>query len=328
MFEKSTSRLISHGITYLTQKHAIVLCALVQSIHDTVNGAAATLEDDFLLQKQRAQQSDWKQKKALLENNLYFLRTTHIGEGERSVGGIPCGLLEAIVIGLRNHAIADRNRLIQLKGLASTKEAFVVLRRAMDSFYSCVGALVDIGEIMLRRLPSNPRTRILGGLLVRALTEAFLEPEFHSLNLNVSVGYLKNSHQGLGDTSLISPTRYADSIMFATKHHVQSQQLERGRTRRTDGEELSMKQILEKVNSLLLGRPEHDVQDVVRSLFVLDLVDIRVSGCGYGDFLVWCGIPVHALDPAVFHHYENYPVREGDEMEEAAPGWTVDDVSS
>jgi hypothetical protein len=61
------------------------------------------------------------------------------------------------------------------------------------------------------------------------------------------------------------------------------------------------------------------------------MVDIRSSGCGYGDFLTWCRLPVDAYEPLLFYHYFNYPAAEddedeGEEHEERAYFWEQDEV--
>lgn len=43
-----------------------------------------------------------------------------------------------------------------------------------------------------------------------------------------------------------------------------------------------------------------DVRDVVRGLFVRGMVDIRMTGLGHGDFLVWAGYEIDPFDPALF----------------------------
>jgi hypothetical protein len=44
-------------------------------------------------------------------------------------------------------------------------------------------------------------------------------------------------------------------------------------------------------------RPKQDVLDAVRGLFLRNLVDVRVSAVGYGDFLVLCDYEITPLDP-------------------------------
>ena len=54
------------------------------------------------------------------------------------------------------------------------------------------------------------------------------------------------------------------------------------------------------VQQICGGRPPDEVRQVVRALFVRDLVDMRQSGCGYTDFLIWTRFDVTPLDPCTF----------------------------
>jgi hypothetical protein len=82
-----------------------------------------------------------------------------------------------------------------------------------------------------------------------------------------------------------------------------------------------------------MARPHNDIRDAVRGLFVRNMVDVRFSGVGYGDFMLWCRFELTPLDPVVFWKYCMFPLEElpsDDEEEEdddaESVDWDVDEV--
>ena len=58
--------------------------------------------------------------------------------------------------------------------------------------------------------------------------------------------------------------------------------------------------LIDAIKWSCLGRPHEDIRDVVRGLFVRDMVAVRTAGCGYSDFLLWCRFDCTPLDPVMF----------------------------
>ena len=104
---------------------------------------------------------------------------------------------------------------------------------------------------------------------------------------------------------LIHPFRYSASITDATQCFLRRQKLQQ-EVQAIDktSHYCHLQKIATKVTKEV---PIQDVVDLVRSLFVRDLVDVRQCGCGYGDFLVWCGLETLPLDPLLFSAPCNYP---------------------
>jgi len=97
---------------------------------------------------------------------------------------------------------------------------------------------------------------------------------------------------------ICSSTRFADSITNASEL---SRRLSL-RTSLDDSVEItSPREFLNKaIERICLGRPPDLIKEVVKGLFAKGLVDIRLAGCGYGDFVAWCRIDCSPLDPLLF----------------------------
>jgi hypothetical protein len=91
--------------------------------------------------------------------------------------------------------------------------------------------------------------------------------------------------------------------------------------------------LMNAVAIALEARPHNDIKDAVRGLFIQNMVDVRFSGIGYGDFMLWCRFEVTPLDPVMFWKYCMFPLEElpsDDEEEEdddaESVDWDVDEV--
>lgn len=221
----------------------------------------------------------------------------------------------ALVDGLGWHAAKDRTRLKKLaewsQAAGDTTYLKQLLYKTNDSYQNCVRALVFIGEHTIRRLPPNTRTAQVGGAIVRALVLASVD---HDPSKLTGTGYIGESIADSEGKCLISPTRYADFVTNAAEN-----------VRKISTNDFSSPlpdaTVANFAQHVFETAPHQDVQDVVRGLFLRGLVDTKVSGFGYGDHLVWCGLPITPLDPLLFDHCSQYP----DFQHEGV--WVVDEVS-
>ena len=284
----------------MTQQHASVICAFVLRELDHMVGAP-----DLDRQNVKGEGDVSSRYKGYLKQNLFLLNNTDY-DNQRTTGGqenwsrpfentagrqIRINLLVSIINGLKRHAIFDRQQLDKLVQGSSDGQQDLITR-SLTSFNTCVDAIVDIGERMLLKLPTNAQTCILGGMVVRALLEVHLESD-DVVNFGGDQLYVAEN-ESARLLSMIEPLRYANAISNAsTVYHLKTS------------------------TSRLIGRPSQTVQELVKALFVRDLVDLRISGFGYGDFLVWFGLPLYP-SPLLFDYRSNFP--------QSSEVWAKDEV--
>lgn len=296
-FLASLSTLIGYGIENMSEQHASTICAFFMRELD-INDA-----NPF---DNGSRQS--RQLKAYLKQNLHFLNSDgheRDDDDDPSTTITRVHLLSAILSGVRLHAKSDRMRLDSLSqdmdGGTNAHAAII-----SQSFHTCVNILVDIGERILLRLPSNFCTRQLGGLVVRGLLEAYGGRQIDTKDSFACYLYHSNTDSEL--RSVIDPLRYANAIANARSHP-----LINSRSPATNGKE-----------HLIGFQPPRDVQDLVKGLFRRDLVDLNISGCGYGDFLCWCHLPIQP-EPLLFDYVSNFPLEDEDEEPPQQYEWIQDE---
>jgi hypothetical protein len=129
-------------------------------------------------------------------------------------------------------------------------------------------------------------------MIVRGLVESFIGSDsVHAAPLS----YL--GQQNVRLRSLIDPRRYADAVSNSSNHPLLD-------PNRQDSDINTMGTC--SIDSLIGIQPPAQVVDTVKALFTADLVDLQVSGCGYGDFLIWCRLPV-SPEPILFDYISNFP---------------------
>lgn len=170
---------------------------------------------------------------------------------------------------------------------------FDVLRKTIVSYNNCIRALVAIGEHTIRRLPPNTRTAELGGTIVRSLVLASIDSDPFKVE---SSGYIGKGIIGSEGKNLICFTRLADAILNANE------------VLRTPPRAITASNSIEVIaKSILESVLPQDAQDVVRGLFIRDMVDLDTARFGYSDYLVWCGLPITPMDPLLYDHAIHYP---------------------
>ncbi|KAL3827603.1 hypothetical protein ACHAXA_002100 [Cyclostephanos tholiformis] len=318
------STLISEGIQYISPRHANVICAFVMLELNCANSCAGPVDD--------VTGGERLSGKAYLKRNLYFLNNAEhdIGTVRSAEEGLPqdtapfnTNLLLTIVSAIRQHALCDRMRLAKLVDEMNNPDATchvtqgdtsIRLSRCLDSFLLCVKIMVDIGERIAVQLPCNIHGRQLGGMLIRGLLESYIGSDSYSLKASKPLSYIARD-QDPHLKSLIDPCRYAEAVAKSSIHPLL---------------DLSRNQVSSSASGCsiehLIGiQPPTPVIDTVKALFTADLVDLQVSGCGYGDFLIWCHLPI-SPEPLLFDYVSNFPnlshLGEGESRNEA---WVVDE---
>lgn len=294
-FLGSLSTCIAHGIQYMTRQHASIICAFVLREIDQLVGAFMADIDKTIPGGKSSDNVDLKKTdnasyKGLLKANLFMLNSEGEEYNKNPCRQLRVNLLVALVNGLKRHALLNKKFLEKHPRGSDEKNQTLGKQQSLDSFRICVEAIVDIGERILLKLPTNNCSSLLGGFVIRALLEVHLESDVMD-SIDEDQLYL-GRHPRL--RSLIDPMRYADAVSNSwTNPH-----LDTCMKRKSNGSDMMLD---------IISKPSKDVQDAVRGLFIRDLVDLRISGFGYGDFIVWFGIPVCPSEIDLFMYYRNFP---------------------
>jgi hypothetical protein len=206
---------------------------------------------------------------------------------------------------LAKHNIVHYFRHLYSSQLSRETHINVDMERIRKSYENCLKCLLYIGETFLLRLLPSDGVCEAGGYLVKALV-TLLNSEYFPFTAYSSNEYLGSiSTEGRKFPSVISVTRYSDMITLASKvperRLKETQQL----LLCTDLDVLTQDST---VKTIFLSPVSKEISTVVRGLFLRQLVDLNVSCCGYGDFLVWCQQPISCHDKLLFSYECNYPM--------------------
>lgn len=285
--------LLFEGLTFLSSNHSVALVGFIHYVYHREFGHLAA---------DSASENATEKRKLLLKRNIVAQRNENDLDDESDVESakrVPTRLIYTIVKALKKLSEQLASPLLE-RERCSLNRALAAHR--LDSMINCTRCLVAIGEASLIFLPSSDRFDKIANVIASALGETCASRHF----LNQPDWQLKTQYTGLrsskltvSENRLASPFRFADCI---------------------DGKSL-IDNVNEKIqDSLFLsidrffgGNCHPDIKDVVRGLFVKQVVDVREVGFGYGDFLVWCGYEV-IPDPVLYselsafpakHHYES-----------------------
>jgi hypothetical protein len=331
LFIQRLPLVLAFGITNITREHATAIAGFVR----------ATYFREFGYVLDDPESSDVKQKgKSLMKRNLLSLRAEDdevaFGRtGDKS--SVPVDLVQGITMALGIRAAVDRRRLVSYRGDDSDSISNnPLIAETLDSYYNCLSALVDIGEASVLILPCNTRFFRQASCLVKSFCRALVETGANFLNDELmetaefseqNTGYLAHGQKELFESRLSTPLRFTTGISEATDKF---QSLPKATVTHTNSHD----QLMNAVDIALKARPPNDIRDAVRGLFVRNLVDVRFSGVGYGDFMLWCRFEVTPLDPVLFWKYCMYPLEEldsddeedDDEEDSESVDWDVDEV--
>ena len=274
-----------------------------------------------------------------MKQNIFFLNNAEsAAQIGHAAGGLPhdgmghqlnVNLLLTILSAVRQHAVSDKMRLAVLSNTMvspnTTSEKEQVndhvskqISKVLSSFRSCVHIMIDVGERILFRLPNSSHSRQLGGMVVRGLVESYIDHNDISSISDTPLSYLaRESDSDSILRSLIDPLRYADAVANAMSNPFVAPNC---------SSDSNMSH--EPSEKLIEVQPPEDVQDIVKALFMRDLVDLHISGCGYGDFLSWCHLPI-SPEPLLFDYISNFPSYLNGEDDGGPQNnyWTIDEVS-
>jgi hypothetical protein len=266
---------IGLGITIMTEEHAVTIASFVRSRYLDEFG-------HLLVEFQPLE----KQRRARLKRVVAALRT------EDRPSSLHIQLVEILLRALGTRANLERRRCreaIKRVGVSSD-----TLGTFLSSYWNCIRTLVDLGDATVEMLPDNEPYFTLASEAVKNTGYGFMDcasPPPNRVNdlehIEEGSSYLLAEHPGMFP-SLISPTRYIDRVLQKPMQVLSFAR--HGEATQIDSESIS--------DILDLERPDK-VLNTIRSLFVRDMVDVRLSRMGYGDFVVWCGFPLNMDDPIV-----------------------------
>jgi hypothetical protein len=174
--------------------------------------------------------------------------------------------------------------------------------RCLESYQNIVRTLVNIANSVIQILPEGERYYAIASELVLALCRCMRKEEyFVSFKSGMDeyrdyevFGYITTDRDGEGGVERLDPLRYTEGIVNSTAIMMKKKLHRRQYKLQPRG---SMGFMRDDFNEIFHRRPKQDVLDAVRGLFLRNLVDIRVSAVGYGDFLVLCDYEITPLDP-------------------------------
>jgi len=285
-FIKTLSKVLCWGIRTFTEQHALILCSFFRFLLDSTGWKE--VEDLELL-------IGWN------DDNYTMAKDT------------PFDLIRAILDGLSRLNYQYRCRVKNLLRIKYANEVVNVnvnddLCAVVKSHIHCTRTLVSIGEMVLKSCKATPVTESIGSILVTALTLSSIFP------LNDGYWYLENDIEGTyigsmngSGRSLIDVTRYSDCVTRASYLKEERIRL----FKRQFGIHEKYKVQDDAIVTYLFLTPLVSVQNVVRGLYMRQLVESNEAGCGYGDFVVWSGGTITPFEPLLFEHNMNYPNKTG-----------------
>ena len=271
----------------------------------------ATFLQEFptLLPNDQSEESVIGKRKKLLVRAVVARQAEEFGERDvrntEGKGQIPIRFVETLIRSLGARGFLER--VFQFDHLDTTvgndpPERKVLFRKGLESYENIVRTLVNIAHSVIQILPEGERYYGIASEVVLSLCRCMRKEEhFESFLGGIdkysayqTVGYISMEEHGKGGTERLLPLRYAECITNSTLNMMEKR-LHRlqNKLQPQDSMEFTRYAFLE----IFHGRPKQDVLDAVRGLFLRNLVDIRVSAVGYGDFLVLCDYEITPLDP-------------------------------
>ena len=209
----------------------------------------------------------------------------------------------------------------QVHSLRSGESEIQSSGQLLQSIYHGIQILVEIGWAVIEFCPDQERFYPLASQIVYGLARVYcnirIEAQLKDNRWNEDDeseededddlrDYLAaTSEGGLISQRITEPFRFADCVTEATQRYQQSH-----------GDWTRSGTVSDAIVNLLNGPPPSEVVDVIRGLFLRELVDKRESGLGYGDFLLWSRSEVTPLDATLYWHDCAYPSSDEEESDE------------
>ena len=219
-------------------------------------------------------------------------------------GKIPIRFIETLIrsLGCRGHV--ERVNLFDHLDTSTADDKAdrpVYFRQCLESYENFVRSLVNIANSVIQILPEGERYYGIASELVLALCRCMRKEEYFVSFIGgideyqhyTTYGYISTDRDGDGGAERLDPLRYVEGITNSTATLMEKR---KHRRQHNIKPKESMGFMRDEFVEVFNHRPKQDVLDAVRGLFLRNLVDIRVSAVGYGDFLVLCDYEVTPLD--------------------------------
>jgi hypothetical protein len=299
-YSQLCSHVFSDGLTTFTHEHGLCLSVFVrntflrqfQSLVPELNkNSVADKSKSLLVRAVVSRQAD--------DDEAFSSCRECRGD---IAGRIPVEFIATMIRSLGSRGIIERNLQSKLLDDIDNPRKVDTFRQSVNSYHNTVWTLVSIANSTVQLLPESERFYGIASLLVQSLCRCLCKKEY-------SNAWDQGAHQytamvwGQFDVPsslrLISPLRYANCITTSTA--VMLEQRAHRNTLRLEAEVMGpIHSIHQEFLVFFEQQPRLNVLEAVRGLFLRNLVDVRISCLGYGDFLVWCQYDISPLDPVLF----------------------------
>lgn len=267
---------IGLGISVITEEHAITLVSFVRSRYLDEFG-------HLLVESEQLE----KQRRTRLKRVIAALRT------EDGPSNLHIQFVEILLRSLGTRASLERKRCREAINRGTVSDE--ILGTFLSSYWNSVRALVDIGDATVEMIPDSEPYFTLASEAVKNIAYGFMERVLPPANRvhdmeyhDEGSTYLMPAHNDLYP-NVISPCRYLHHLLQKQEPHLFT-----GSHKQHGGIDS------QTASAILDSERPGEVLKTVRSLFVRDMVDIRLSRMGYGDFVVWCEFELNMDDPIMF----------------------------
>lgn len=275
--------LLGLGITFITEDHVYCILGFLKNVY--LRGFGSLTSKD------------------IKNNASVHLKRAIAAEGrtESFNSRIPIFLITIIIRSMGARASIELKRLeIFREELDNELVNMELCVQSLRSYMNCLRLLIHIGEITVQLLPENERFYPIASEIVKSLYYAVTVVEqvdeifSDDLPSSESFPYLGSSSRHFHQR-LCSSQRFSDQIENATEYNTKLLKKPKLPSNSSIQQKLTA-----EIDFLRLGRPPCNVQRVVKALFARDLVNVRLSRMGYGDFLLWCRFEVTLEDPLMY----------------------------
>jgi hypothetical protein len=294
---------VSDGVTCWTQEHAVCLAGFVRATYFREFGS---------LHHDPAEDSVVGKRKCLLKRTVVGLQAPDDeDDGDDRPEKIPAQLIEIFVTCLGERGMVERNRLLKwhsdyycTTNNNNSMDCCIpedIIGQCVESYHNCVRALVSVAESTVQLLIESERFYNIASGLVSSLCRTISLHEMDGdQGFRTSYNYAAVDYaRTLQAIRLIAPLRYANCVTDSTAR-ILDRLAKRNALVPSLGELHPSAVLLQNFDWFFEQGPPKEVVTAVQGLFLGNLVDVRHSGLGYGDFLLFCRGEISPLDPLLF----------------------------
>jgi hypothetical protein len=232
------------------------------------------------------------------------------GRGGDIVGKIPVAFIEALILSLGQRGVLERDFHFSSLNQSSSPATVDQFCLSLRSYQWIVWTLVSLAHSAVQLLPESEYCYGIASAIVQSLCRCFCEVPYTK-----AWNDLDGSSSGLRDRApmpnnwdrfhvpsslnIMAPLRYANHFLdSAAKNSKETFHIPEAILQNDIAG--PYRSFWQEFYCMFDEQPRRDVLEAVQGLFLRNLVDVRESCVGYGDFLVWCEFEVTPLDPILF----------------------------